>query len=114
KYGKDIIRIGSATWTRAVVAEGEEPAEVYVRYGDRLTAFYWQPELRKGADAMLSDLRNDYALSLLSGDHDRHRRAFEPYFDKDSLFFRQKPIDKLEYIERLQESGQRVVMVGDG
>lgn len=114
KYQGKIIRIGSAEWTNASISGGEGTAEVYVQYGDHLTAFYWQPELRSGAASMLNELRNEYGLSLLSGDHDRHKKTFEQYFDKDVLFFHQKPVDKLEYIEKLQESGQRVVMIGDG
>lgn len=113
-YHGKLIRIGSALWTGAKVVEGEKPAEVYVQYDGKLSAFYWQPELRFGAVNMLQELQHQYHLSLLSGDHDRHRKTFEPLFGKDDLFFEQKPVDKLEFIEKLQNQGQHVVMIGDG
>ncbi|HTN47622.1 MAG TPA: heavy metal translocating P-type ATPase metal-binding domain-containing protein [Flavipsychrobacter sp.] len=113
-YKDILIRIGSADWTGAYVPGADFPAEVYVRYGEQLTAFCWQPELRPGAAIMLNELRSEYELSLLSGDHDRHRKTFEKLFDKDTMYFEQKPVDKLEFIEQLQERGQRVVMIGDG
>jgi Cu+-exporting ATPase len=113
-YNDVLVHIGSAEWTGAPPSGAKLPAEVYVRYGKYLTAFCWQPELRPGTALMLKELQTEYDLTLLSGDHDRHRKAFEKLFDKDAMYFEQKPVDKLEFIEQLQERGQRVVMIGDG
>ena len=35
-------------------------------------------------------------------------------FDNNKLLFEQKPVDKLNYIDSLQQRGQKVLMVGDG
>jgi len=36
------------------------------------------------------------------------------WFDGDKMHFNQKPEDKLNFIQELQKSGNRVIMVGDG
>ena len=56
-----------------------------------------------------------YELALLSGDNEKERERFRGLFGSDAaLHFNQSPLDKLGFIRRLQESGQTVMMVGDG
>ncbi|MCC6684036.1 MAG: HAD-IC family P-type ATPase, partial [Bacteroidia bacterium] len=48
-------------------------------------------------------------------DNESERRRLSGYFgDSDKLFFRQSPLDKLQFIERLQNEGKLVLMLGDG
>jgi len=54
-------------------------------------------------------------LALLSGDHERDQALFRELFGPDArLCFNQTPLDKLGFIQRLQEAGRTVMMVGDG
>ena len=54
-------------------------------------------------------------LALLSGDNEKERERFRSLFGSDAaLHFNQSPLDKLGFIRGLQESGRRVMMVGDG
>jgi Cu+-exporting ATPase len=54
-------------------------------------------------------------LALLSGDNDADRVKLSNLFPSTkSLFFRQKPLDKLKFVEMLQVSGEKVMMLGDG
>lgn len=105
------ILIGSAAW---IGANEYDDADVLVKIDERVTAFYWQAAVRDEVDDILRDLRKDYDISLLSGDNDRHRNVFERFFDNGALYFEQTPVDKLQFIEALQQNGQKVAMIGDG
>ena len=71
--------------------------------------------VRPETGELLSSLGGRYALALLSGDNERERERFRSLFGRDAaLHFNQSPLDKLGFIRGLQESGRRVMMVGDG
>jgi P-type Cu+ transporter len=63
----------------------------------------------------MAGLGAEYELAMLSGDHDRDRERFQRLFGPAAqLHFNQSPLDKLAFIQRRQETGRTVVMVGDG
>jgi len=51
---------------------------------------------------------------LLSGDNDREREHFTGLLPSGQLHFNQSPLNKLGFIQRLQQPGKCVMMVGDG
>jgi Cu+-exporting ATPase len=110
------ILVGSADFTGIVPGTGnEEKGTVYVRINDKETVFHLKPELRKSVPTVVAHLNRNYKLSLLSGDNDRQKPVLQKMFGgKSELLFEQKPIDKLRYIEQLQQKGKVVAMVGDG
>jgi len=56
----------------------------------------------------------DYELALLSGDRETERARFAALFGPEArLYFNQSPLEKLSFIQQLQESGKTVMMVGD-
>ena len=78
-------------------------------------AFVLANAVRPETDELLRGLGGRYDLALLSGDNEKERERFRSLFGKDAdLHFNQSPLDKLGFIRRLQESGQTVMMVGDG
>jgi len=71
--------------------------------------------LRPDAESMLRGLARTHGIALLSGDNDRERERFQAIFGgRAQLRFNQSPLHKLEFIEDLQQSGNTVMMVGDG
>jgi Cu+-exporting ATPase len=71
--------------------------------------------VRPETDELLRGLGGRYNLALLSGDNEKERERFRSLFGRDAaLHFNQSPLDKLGFIRGLQESGRRVMMVGDG
>ena len=73
------------------------------------------PLLRKGIRTMISNLKKDYALFLLSGDQNRHQSYFKKLFSNSKeLYFNSSPKQKLEFIKKLQTQGAVVMMIGDG
>ncbi len=70
---------------------------------------------RSTVPEMIGSLQQGHRLSLLSGDGDAEAPALRQWFGANaSLYFRQSPGDKLDYIRRLQEQGEKVLMIGDG
>lgn len=68
---------------------------------------------RAGIDATLRSLAQAYDVRLISGDHDAEAGRWQPVFGA-GMAFRQSPAAKLASIRDLQQSGARVLMVGDG
>jgi Cu+-exporting ATPase len=78
-------------------------------------AFVLANAVRPETGQLLRGLGGRYELALLSGDNEKERERFRGLFGSAAaLHFNQSPVDKLSSICRLQESGQKVMMVGDG
>lgn len=69
---------------------------------------------RENIDEILISLGKKYNLHLLSGDNEAEKQTLGKYFEKGNMRFFQQPMDKLNYIKKLTENGERVLMVGDG
>jgi Cu+-exporting ATPase len=78
-------------------------------------AFRVSGTLRRDLGQLFQKLAGRYDLALLSGDNAREREAFRALLGSSAtLKFNQSPIDKLGFIQHLQQSGRTVMMVGDG
>lgn len=83
--------------------------------GQVLGSFMFSNTYREGIEKLLMNLGKKHQLHVLSGDNDAERAALAKLFPKGSIFnFNQQPADKLDYIAKLQEKGDRVMMLGDG
>lgn len=70
---------------------------------------------REGFDEVTASLKDDFYLSVLSGDNEGEKANLTKYFyDDGQLLFNRKPGQKLEYIKLLQKNGFKVMMIGDG
>ncbi|MGB3619584.1 MAG: HAD-IC family P-type ATPase, partial [Catalinimonas sp.] len=106
------VRLGSAAHC-GVAAAPTDGTCVYVAIDGRARGHYaFEARYRSGTEALLVGLRRAYETHLLSGDDDRDAPRLRPYFG--SLRFRQSPLDKLGYVQRLTEAGHRTLMIGDG
>jgi Cu+-exporting ATPase len=80
-----------------------------------LKGFYsFRNKYREGLQAVVSDLKGEYSLSLVSGDNDSEKSNLKKFFEDDNMFFNQSYADKLNYIKMLQRKGKKVLMIGDG
>ncbi len=84
--------------------------------GQVLGRFFVKQHFRKGIENLVKDLQNHgYRLHVITGDNERSREDLDQIFQgRAVLNFHQSPNDKLEYIEKLQKSGAKVLMFGDG
>jgi Cu+-exporting ATPase len=115
------VRLGSAVWLRAsgipVDADGPPAGnEAWLAIDGRARGvFRLGSEVRPGIPAMLGALGRRCRLALLSGDQARERDLFRGLFGGEApLNFDQSPSEKLQFVRGLQDSGARVMMVGDG
>ncbi|MBL7919912.1 MAG: heavy metal translocating P-type ATPase metal-binding domain-containing protein [Bacteroidia bacterium] len=96
------------------VIENAGGSRVYVKINDKIIGYFKIENLyRPGLKNVFDQLQKKYKLSLLSGDNDSERNNLMRFFNSDMLF-NQTPQNKLEYIKKLQKSGKRLIMVGDG
>ncbi|KAF0176687.1 MAG: Cu2+-exporting ATPase [Limisphaerales bacterium] len=83
--------------------------------GRQRGCFVLASALRSDSGQLITELSSRYELALLSGDNERERERFRALFGSDALLqFNQSPLDKLDFIKRLQRDGKTVMMVGDG
>ena len=77
--------------------------------------FQFENKYREGLKETIVQLENHYDLHLISGDNESERENLTPLFKKKAqLNFNQSPTDKLDYIKKLQNKGEHVLMIGDG
>ena len=109
EVGNVKVKVGSAEYLQVADETGINESKVHVKVGDKRGLFTIKSSYRSGVFDMLKHLKAKYLLTLLSGDNDAEKSKLEAYFDE--LRFRQKPIDKLEY---LKNDDWNPLMVGDG
>lgn len=106
-----IVKVGNARF----VGITESSANVYAQLGEKTWSFTVTPRFRPGLKQLVDSLRHHFELTLLSGDTATQEAELRQIFGADSqLNFGQQPIDKLQFIENLQQSNRSVMMIGDG
>tara|TARA_B110000027_G_C16119845_1_gene302186 strand:+ start:314 stop:2770 length:2457 start_codon:yes stop_codon:yes gene_type:complete len=77
--------------------------------------FYFKTPYRKGVENLVHRWTDSMELYVFSGDQDHEKEALiQMGFKADHLCFNQKPDEKLKRTETLQQTGLKVMMVGDG
>jgi Cu+-exporting ATPase len=86
----------------------------FIKNEQLLQQFEFTGKFRTELTSMLKKLKG-YDLHVLSGDTEKDRaKLVEIGFKNENLYFHQKPQDKYDFIEKLNESGKKVLMIGDG
>jgi Cu+-exporting ATPase len=89
---------------------------IYVSVNNKIKGrFIFKNSYRKGLKDVFDKLSKKYRLVILSGDNEGEQEYLAQILPKGTVFaFNQKPEDKLNYIENLQNEGLHVLMIGDG
>lgn len=109
------LKLGSATFVGI-----EEPKQAescsYLALNERILGkFLFKSAVRHGLSGCIQQLEKNHQLAVISGDSGRDLELIRPFFPPNTSFhFEQSPADKKRYIDQLQKSGERIVMIGDG
>jgi Cu+-exporting ATPase len=110
------IKIGSQTFVTGNNLLENDTTRVFVSFDSKVKGYFViSNKYRVGLQKLISELEKNYELTLLSGDNVNEKIKLQKFFpDEKELHFKQSPHDKLEYINKLQNSGKKVLMIGDG
>lgn len=115
-FEKDTLKLGSSQFLQHMSENTHKKTKVHVEInGVYKGSYVFNNQYRKGLEQLFDNLSKKYSLVVLSGDNDGERSILEKMLPTNSiLVFNQKPDQKLEYIEQLQNEGKNVMMIGDG
>jgi len=110
------IQIGSAAFVGQSDENSIQQTSVHIKINEVYYGKYiFNNQYREGLAELFEKLSHNYQIKVLSGDNEGERATLESILPKNTeLVFNQKPQQKLEFIKKLQEAGQNVMMVGDG
>lgn len=109
------IKIGSSSFIFDTDKVKKEKGVLIEINGQYRGIFKFDHALRKGIQEIISGLKSQYSLALLSGDSDAEFHRMRDLFGGEvDLHFNQTPKDKLLKIKSLQDQGAKVMMIGDG
>jgi Cu+-exporting ATPase len=112
-----LLRLGSGSYVTGKHLLTElGGSRVYVAFDGRLKgSFSFANHYREGIAEWVRQLPGRIGLSVLSGDGDQERNRLRELLGVGAeLRFRCQPQDKSDHIKRLQGSGEKVMMIGDG
>jgi len=110
------IQVGSSNFVKKTEETSIQQTTVHVKIDEEYYGkFIFNNEYREGLSELFNQLSSNYQIKVLSGDNEGERPILEKLLPKNTdLVFNQKPEQKLEFIKKLQEKGENVMMVGDG
>jgi len=97
-------------------SQSADESRVYASVNDHFLGWFRiNNVIRDGLKEQVDLLRNDYELFLLSGDNGCDKLTMQTLFpENDHLLFTQTPSQKLQFIQQLQQTDRKVMMIGDG
>lgn len=109
------VKLGSRSFIGGEVTD-LKASKVILSIDGKITGeFTIQNKYKPGTYELLQDLIQNYEVSLVSGDNNAEEDRINSITKKRvKLFFNQNPEQKRSYVEKLQNSGQKVMMLGDG
>lgn len=107
------LRLGSSKF---VQTESEKQGVHFSVNGEYKGVFVVDNVYRKGLKKFIAWFGDRYKLSLISGDNDKEKARLSEIFPATTeMHFDQAPAQKLAYIDKIQQSGnKKVLFFGDG
>jgi Cu+-exporting ATPase len=114
-YGNE-LKVGSKFFVDGSTEENQIGTRIFVSINNEVIGYFSVTNsYRQGIQDLIRSLGSKYKLSLLSGDNEGEKYNLLKFFDDEKeLNFNQSPEDKLEFVKSQQQSGNKVLMIGDG
>ncbi len=115
----DNFKLGSLNFVSPKTNKSDfksETTQIFVSKNDTvLGSFKIENKYRDGIGNLITFLKSRYSVSILTGDNKSEEQRLMDLFGSSANYkFRQSPEDKLQYIEKLQQQNENVLMIGDG
>lgn len=112
----NIYKIGSLKFITGENSQMKNETTSYISINDEVWGeFTFESEFRDGIFNLLKNLGEKYNVHILSGDKNKDENYIvEQVPTIKSLHFNQSPIDKLNFVQQLQNDNKKTLMVGDG
>lgn len=111
----ELITLGSREFVTGSKLPELESAIYLSVEGEVLGKFNFRNQYRDNIPTLIRQLRKKYKVAILSGDNSGEKNYLQELLGVNAhILFHQKPEDKLEIIKKLQQEGNRVMMIGDG
>ncbi len=117
KFKGVLVKLGSYQFVTNETDPDKLASAVYISIdGNLLGKFSFRNHYREQVPILLQKLKKmGYPITILSGDNAGEKAYLQSILGKGAeILFHQKPEDKLEAIKKIQISGKKVMMVGDG
>ncbi len=118
KHKQSNLKIGSAEFVEQPLTETRQANKTAVHISSNREykgRYIFRNSYREGLEELLEKLGKGKQIFILSGDNDGEKEHLEKMLPlQTKYYFNQKPEDKLDFIKRLQQQGNKVMMVGDG
>ncbi|MGM0933934.1 MAG: heavy metal translocating P-type ATPase [Bacteroidota bacterium] len=118
KHKQSNLKIGSAEFVQQPLSEAAQANKTAVHISSNREykgRYVFRNSYREGLEELLEKLGKNRQIFILSGDNDGEKERLEKMLPlQTKYYFNQKPEDKLEFIKKLQQQGNKVMMVGDG
>lgn len=115
RIGSDHYKLGSAAFTGHSNKISSINTVVYLKKNSaNICVFNFRSKYRQGFEEIIKNLSEKYEISLVSGDNNSDQKYLSSLFDPEQLYFGQLPDEKMRFIESKQQSGKKVLMIGDG
>jgi len=110
----NLIRVGSSKYINTLQSEDLKGVLAEIN-GRVIASFNIENQLRDGVEELVDTLSKSYNVSILSGDNNKEEERLKTFFPRNAaMIFNQTPVDKLNYIKSRQDSGHKILMIGDG
>lgn len=110
------IKVGSAKFVGVNEDEDALKTVVYIKINSKVFGkFIFKNNYREGLKTVFHDFNKFSKLVILSGDNEGEKERLSNLLPKNtSLLFQQSPQQKLDFVKKLQNKGEQVMMIGDG
>lgn len=115
-YKNTCLKLGSERFVKGTTTENKQQTTVHISINDVYKGYYvFYNQYRESIQDVFNQLAKHYKLIVLSGDNEGEKnRLRKLLLSNVSLHFNQSPQDKLDFVQKLQNKGGKVVMIGDG
>lgn len=112
------VRMGSEEFISGRSNQNQvlQTSSVFVEVAGKIKGFFSiTNQYRSGLKETVVQLKKFFRLFVVTGDNENEKSNLLNYFsDESTLYFRQSPFQKLDFIRKLQNTDKRVLMIGDG